>query len=106
MLCAPATSSKTRNLTFWRSGHFYKAAKVDADGDVKTNGHATVEDEEEDENEYAGPAMPEDDVPDDDEEGRFFGGGVNKDTAEVLDFIDQRDAEDAGVSPNAVAPCP
>jgi len=41
--------------------------------------------------------MPEEDVPDD-EEGRFFGGGIDNDTAEVLDFIDRREGEDAGVS--------
>lgn len=29
-----------------------------------------------------------------DEDGRFFGGGVTKDTAEVLDFIDERDKDD------------
>ena len=28
-----------------------------------------------------------------DEEGRFFGGGITTDTAEVLDFIDERDLE-------------
>ena len=34
------------------------------------------------------------DLPDD-EDGRFFGGGVNKNTADVLDFIDKRDKDDA-----------
>ena len=29
----------------------------------------------------------------DDQEGRFFGGGINRDTAEVLSFIDGRDQE-------------
>ena len=40
------------------------------------------------------PPEEEDELPDD-EDGRFFGGGVTKDTAEVLDFIDERDKEDA-----------
>ena len=43
----------------------------------------------------AGPEMPpeEDELPDD-EDGRFFGGGVNKNTTDVLDFIDERDKDD------------
>lgn len=44
--------------------------------------------------------MPPDleDEPMDQEEGRFFGGGITSDTAEVLDFIEQRDHEDMKVS--------
>ncbi|KAL8743532.1 MAG: hypothetical protein Q9190_004129 [Brigantiaea leucoxantha] len=75
----------------------YKAAKVTANGDVKTNGKATVEDEQdEDEDVAAGPELPPDEEEDAiDEEGRFFGGGINHDTADVLDFIDERDKDDA-----------
>ena len=77
----------------------YKAAKVTANGDVKTNGKATVEDEQdEDEDVAAGPELPPDEEEDAiDEEGRFFGGGINHDTADVLDFIDERDKDDAMV---------
>lgn len=32
-----------------------------------------------------------------DEEGRFFGGGITANTANALDFIDERDEENAGV---------
>ena len=44
--------------------------------------------------------MPPDleDEPMDQEEGRFFGGGITRDTAEVLDFIEQRDHDDLKVS--------
>jgi len=54
-----------------------------------------VEDEEDMNDVEAGPEMPPEDaqVPDD-EDGRFFGGGINNDTAEVLDFIDERDKSD------------
>ena len=38
-----------------------------------------------------------DDEAEDDEEGRFFGGGITTDTAEVLDFIDERDQEAVAV---------
>ncbi len=44
----------------------------------------------------AGPELPpdfEEEVADD-EEGRFFGGGITDDTAEVLNFIDERDKDD------------
>ena len=34
-----------------------------------------------------------------DEEGRFFGGGINRDTAEALSFIDDRDGEASAVCP-------
>lgn len=41
----------------------------------------------------AGPALPPDEPDEiiDDEEGRFFGGGITSDTADVLDFIDKQD---------------
>lgn len=40
----------------------------------------------------AGPELPpdfEDDVPDD-EEGRFFGGGMEQKTAQAMEYIDQQ----------------
>ena len=74
----------------------YKAAKVSANGDVKTNGRATVENEKNDEGVEAGPAMPsgEDEEGPEDEEGRFFGGGITRNTKEVLDFMDEQDQND------------
>ena len=45
----------------------------------------------------AGPELPPDQGDIDDDEGRFFGGGINNDTADVLDFIDQREKEDIPV---------
>ena len=46
----------------------------------------------------AGPELPPDEDGIDDEEGRFFGGGINNDTAEVLDFIEEREKEGTLVS--------
>ena len=63
---------------------------------MKTNGRATVEDEEDDDIE-AGPELPPDEDDANDEEGRFFGGGINRGTAEVLDFIEEREKEDTSV---------
>ena len=65
-----------------------------------------MEDETGDEEEYAGPDMPPD-LGDDfmeQEEGRFFGGGITSDTAEVLDFIEQRDQDDLRVSHHTAEP--
>lgn len=81
---------------------FYKAAKLGANGDVKGKGKAAaVDDELEDESEFAGPDLPpdfEEDVPDD-EEGRFFGGGMAKETAQAMDYLDKQDQDgDAAVS--------
>lgn len=56
--------------------------------------------EEDDIDDAAGPALPADffdnaeEEPEDEEGGRFFGGGVNKKTAEILDFMDERDRDD------------
>lgn len=55
-----------------------------------------VDDEPEEDNDIAGPEMPPD-LADDDEDGRFFGGGITTDTATVLDFIDERDKNGLGV---------
>lgn len=82
----------------------YKASKTRANGDVKTNTRATVEDEgggedgDDDDDVVAGPELPpdgEEKLPDDDdEEGRFFGGGLTKNTADVMDFIDEQDNDE------------
>ncbi|KAM5456867.1 hypothetical protein MaudCBS49596_001108 [Microsporum audouinii] len=79
------------------STEIYKAAKLGANGDAKRGKEATVEDEHEDD--VAGPEIPpdfEEDVPDD-EEGRFFGGGVTKDTTNALDYIDKHENEGSAV---------
>lgn len=77
----------------------YKAAKLEANGDVKSGKSPMVEDEEEDDGE-AGPELPPDfdaeDVPDD-EEGRFFGGGMERQTAQAMQYIDQQEGEQAAV---------
>lgn len=55
-----------------------------------------VEDEFDDDGE-AGPELPpdfEDDVPDD-EEGRFFGGGMEQKTAQAMQYIDQQEEDEA-----------
>ena len=63
---------------------------------MKTNGRATVEDDEDDGDVEAGPTMPvdEEDAGPEDKEGRFFGGGITSNTKSVLDFMDEKDKEE------------
>ena len=85
---------------------YYKAAKTTPNGDVKGKQHTTVEDEEPHENgvggdddEEAGPELPPDEdeeagpMPEDEEGGRFFGGGVNRHTNDVLDYMEAQEGD-------------
>ena len=72
----------------------YKSAKLQGNSDVKRS--AQVEDEED--NDEAGPALPpdfEDEEPGDDDEGRFFGGGLDENAKDAMDFLDAQDGEGA-----------
>jgi beta-catenin-like protein 1 len=74
---------------------YSKSAKLSNSAASHSNGRAsTVEDEPDLDDVDAGPELPpQDDVPDD-EEGRFFGGGITNGEREVLDFIEAREGED------------
>ena len=63
---------------------------------MKTNGRAIVEDDDENGDIEAGPATPieEEDAGPEDEEGRFFGGGITSNTKNVLDFMDEQDKDE------------
>lgn len=94
----PGLPSIKRKLEAHRNpNEIYKSAKLTPNGDVKGKVHiAPVEDGDEDD-EVAGPGLPPDDdqgPEPEDEEGRFFGSGVTRNTADVLDFIEERDKED------------
>lgn len=86
---------------------FYKSTKRDANGTpARTNGRAAqVEDDglERDEDELAGPSLPPEDGDEDEDEegGRFFGGGIGGETKEVLDFVDRQD-DDADAAPEVI----
>ncbi|CAF9929651.1 hypothetical protein IMSHALPRED_007969 [Imshaugia aleurites] len=96
----PSASSNKRKLDIdgYDAAELYKKSKISANGHVKTNARATVEDEGEgDEDVAAGPEIPPDEeeqLPDDDDEGRFFGGGLTKDTADVMDFVYEQDKDE------------
>ncbi|KAH0560023.1 hypothetical protein GP486_003458 [Trichoglossum hirsutum] len=92
----PALPGGKRKLEPTQDSNTYKSMKVHMNKDVKGKGQATVEDEE-----VGSDTVDSDGMPgysavelDEDEEGRFFGGGISKDTAEILDFMDGRDSGD------------
>ena len=76
----------------------YKSAKLTANGDVKRRNHASVEEAGGLDDEEAGPKLPpdlaEDDGPDEDDEGRFFGSGIEEEAKQALDYLDTRDNEE------------
>lgn len=79
----------------------YKTPRLSANNGFGITEKSTVEDMDDDV--AAGPELPSDqdegDV--DDEDGRFFGGGITNETAELLDYIDGRDKDDVMVSCSA-----
>ncbi|PWY78118.1 DUF1716 domain protein [Aspergillus sclerotioniger CBS 115572] len=94
-----AASAKRKFDSARDPNELYKAAKLDAEDDVKSKGKTPmVQDEGEEDDGYAGPELPPDfdaeDIPDD-EEGRFFGGGMERQTAQAMQYIDQNEEADA-----------
>ncbi|MCJ1464940.1 hypothetical protein MMC07_003555 [Pseudocyphellaria aurata] len=77
------------------SNQKFKVPKLSPNGKLGTIASTTVENAE-DADEVTGPELQSDNDEElvDDDEGRFFGGGITKDTAEVLDFIDEQDKDD------------
>ncbi|KAJ5810614.1 uncharacterized protein N7503_002832 [Penicillium pulvis] len=91
-------SSKRKFEPLQDPNELYKSAKLDPNADVRSKGkEAMVEDEIDDDGE-AGPELPPDmdteDIPDD-EEGRFFGGGMEQKTAQAMQYIDQQEEDEA-----------
>lgn len=74
----------------------YKSAKLNVDGNARSS-HSTIIEVEKKEDAVAGPELPSDlDNEEDentDEEGRFFGGGVSRDTREIMDFVNEQDED-------------
>ncbi|KAJ5180853.1 hypothetical protein N7492_004063 [Penicillium capsulatum] len=94
---ASAGSSKRKLESVQDPNELYKAAKLDPNGDVKSKGKEPMAEDDIDDDGEAGPEMPPDfdneDVPDD-EEGRFFGGGMEQKTAQAMQYIDQQEEEE------------
>ncbi|KAM7222969.1 putative DUF1716 domain containing protein [Rhypophila decipiens] len=97
----------------------YKSAKLGSNGSSSRHRQAHIEDEadeddleagpapppEDDEDGDYGPAMPPpDDEPEDgdDEDGRFFGGGITKQEKEILDYMDTQKLDDPNAAPETI----
>lgn len=87
-----ATKRKYENPKEADPTQAFKTAKLSSDSDVKYS--ATVNDEEDDEE--AGPSLPPDfEVEEgDDDEGRFFEGGLDEDAKDAMDYLDAQDGEE------------
>ncbi|KAL2432724.1 Beta-catenin-like protein 1-like protein [Exophiala dermatitidis] len=93
-----ALSNKSTKVTNGSSPRSLTIDNHDSNG--SGNAAASVQDDTLDGQDdiEAGPSLPPDgveDEPGDDEEGRFFGGGVSKQEREVIDYIDKNDDGDA-----------
>ncbi|KAM3502632.1 hypothetical protein MY11210_009006 [Beauveria gryllotalpidicola] len=68
----------------------YKSSRLSTGGD--SNRRARVEDEDEQD---FGPELPPVDDSGEDKEGRFFGGGISEKESQILDYVDDADADAA-----------
>ena len=100
----PALPSNKRKLEATKDPHeIYKSAKLSSNGHPSSSRSATVQDYDDDLE--AGPAPPPEDedygpdIPDDDE-GRFFGGGVTQEENEILDYMEGQ--ESAEIAPEKI----
>ena len=76
----------------------YKAVKVSPTDDVKRGKHASLADDTAEDDDEAGPSLPSgNDGPGDDEEGRFFGGGLDNNAIAAMDYLDKQDADETYV---------
>ncbi|KAJ5565360.1 hypothetical protein N7513_001602 [Penicillium frequentans] len=91
-------SSKRKFEPLQDPNELYKSAKLDPNADVRSKGKEAMVEDEIDEDGEAGPELPPDmdteDIPDD-EEGRFFGGGMEQKTAQAMQYIDQQEEDEA-----------
>jgi beta-catenin-like protein 1 len=94
----PSLPSKRKLESLSDSAQSYKSAKLTANGDAKRRNHASVEEAGNPDDEEAGPELPpdlaENDGPDEDDEGRFFGSGIEEEAKQALDYLDTRDNEE------------
>ncbi|KAJ8608150.1 hypothetical protein MRB53_039829 [Persea americana] len=101
----PGLPDNKRKLQSQDPTQVHKSVKLQRNGDAKGRLHKPVvveqiPDEQSQDDGAAGPDLPPADGDDDDdeagaedEEGRFFGAGISKDTTDVLDYLDERDEQ-------------
>jgi hypothetical protein len=88
-------------LALLNTDELYKAVKLGANGDVKNKGKVVAVEDEEEDSELAGPELPpdfnEEDVADD-EEGRFFGSGMDQNTVQAMEYLDQQEKDNGNAA--------
>jgi beta-catenin-like protein 1 len=90
-----ATKRKFENPREADPTQAYKSVKLSSNSDVNQDASAMDVEMSDDE---AGPSLPpdfEEDGPGDDDEGHFFGGGLDEDTKDAMDYLDAQDGEEA-----------
>jgi beta-catenin-like protein 1 len=103
----PALPSNKRKLETTKDpDEIHKSAKLSPNGHASSSGTRSATIEDADDDIEAGPSAPppedEDygpDIPDDDE-GRFFGGGVTQEENEILDYMEGQ--ESAEIAPEKI----
>ena len=93
-----APSQKRRLETVRDPREIYKQAKLNGSSSIEHSRQPGIEDEGADDDKVARPTLPLEFDDTEDKDGRFFGGGLSNNTAEVLDFIDEREKDDQGKS--------
>ncbi|KAF1914200.1 Catenin-beta-like protein [Ampelomyces quisqualis] len=89
-----ATKRKFENPREADPTQAYKSVKLSSDSNAKRSVAAADEDEDDE----AGPSLPPDldeDGPGDDDEGHFFGGGLDENTKDAMDYLDAQDGDEA-----------
>ena len=91
----PALPNHKRKLEASRNpDEIYKSLKLNGSKDARSSSQPTVGDGgDADDDVEAGPEMPPELDDADDEEGRFFGGGLTSSTTEAMNYLDQQDQD-------------
>ncbi len=92
--CPPDEIFKSVKLT--SNGRGTRHARVEEDNDDTEAGPSQPPGSDDEDASYGPSAPPLDEDEGDDDEGRFFGGGITAVEAEVLDFVDEQDDGTAG----------
>ncbi|KAK0617552.1 Catenin-beta-like protein [Immersiella caudata] len=91
----PTEIYKSAKLTSHTRRH---QPQVEDDLDLEAGPAPPPDDDQEDEADDYGPSLPDDPSLGDDEEGRFFGGGITAQEAEILDFVN----DDSSTAPDKI----
>ncbi|KAM3537100.1 hypothetical protein ARSEF1564_009978 [Beauveria bassiana] len=77
----------------------YKSSRLSTDGDPYRRARLENYQAEDEDEQDIGPELPPVDDSSEDEEGRFFGGGISEKESQILDYVDDADA---GAAPERI----